>query len=232
MIKVENVSKIIAGKTIFSNVNLLLQTSQSYALVGHSGSGKSTFLNCIGSLENFSGEIRVDDQPLSKINKRNYFRQTLGYLFQNYGLIDNQNVKENLDIGLAYRKIPAKEKSALKKQVLEDLNLKVDLYRRISTLSGGEQQRVALARLILKDPKVVLADEPTGSLDQDNGLVIITHLLKMAGKGAIVIIATHDPAVAEKCDQRINIEDFKKSQNIICFLKFELPCNIYFKQNR
>ncbi|MHA5204850.1 ATP-binding cassette domain-containing protein [Oenococcus oeni] len=165
MIKVENVSKIIAGKTIFSNVNLLLQTSQSYALVGHSGSGKSTFLNCIGSLENFSGEIRVDDQPLSKINKRNYFRQTLGYLFQNYGLIDNQNVKENLDIGLAYRKIPAKEKSALKKQVLEDLNLKVDLYRRISTLSGGEQQRVALARLILKDPKVVLADEPTGSLD-------------------------------------------------------------------
>ncbi|ABJ56252.1 ATP-binding cassette domain-containing protein [Oenococcus oeni] len=232
MIKVENVSKIIAGKTIFSNVNLLLQTSQSYALVGHSGSGKSTFLNCIGSLENFSGEIRVDDQPLSKINKRNYFRQTLGYLFQNYGLIDNQNVKENLDIGLAYRKIPAKEKSALKKQVLEDLNLKVDLYRRISTLSGGEQQRVALARLILKDPKVVLADEPTGSLDQDNGLVIITHLLKMAGKGATVIIATHDPAVAEKCDQRINIEDFKKSQNIICFLKFELPCNIYFKQNR
>ncbi|SYW06682.1 conserved protein of unknown function [Oenococcus oeni] len=151
---------------------------------------------------------------------------------QNYGLIDNQNVKENLDIGLAYRKIPAKEKSALKKQVLEDLNLKVDLYRRISTLSGGEQQRVALARLILKDPKVVLADEPTGSLDQDNGLVIITHLLKMAGKGATVIIATHDPAVAEKCDQRINIEDFKKSQNIICFLKFELPCNIYFKQNR
>ncbi|EJO04438.1 ATP-binding cassette domain-containing protein [Oenococcus oeni] len=232
MIKVENVSKIIAGKTIFSNVNLLLQTSQSYALVGHSGSGKSTFLNCIGSLENFSGEIRVDDQPLSKINKRNYFRQTLGYLFQNYGLIDNQNVKENLDIGLAYRKIPAKEKSALKKQVLEDLNLKVDLYRRISTLSGGEQQRVALARLILKDPKVVLADEPTGSLDQDNGLVIITHLLKMAGKGATVIIATHDPAVAEKCDQRINIKDFKKSQNIICFLKFELPCNIYFKQNR
>ncbi|EJO07231.1 ATP-binding cassette domain-containing protein [Oenococcus oeni] len=210
MIKVENVSKIIAGKTIFSNVNLLLQTSQSYALVGHSGSGKSTFLNCIGSLENFSGEIRVDDQPLSKINKRNYFRQTLGYLFQNYGLIDNQNVKENLDIGLAYRKIPAKEKSALKKQVLEDLNLKVDLYRRISTLSGGEQQRVALARLILKDPKVVLADEPTGSLDQDNGLVIITHLLKMAGKGATVIIATHDPAVAEKCDQSINIEDFKK----------------------
>lgn len=151
---------------------------------------------------------------------------------QNYGLIDNQNVKENLDIGLAYRKIPAKEKSALKKQVLEDLNLKVDLHRRISTLSGGEQQRVALARLILKDPKVVLADEPTGSLDQDNGLVIITHLLKMAGKGATVIIATHDPAVAEKCDQRINIEDFKKSQNIICFLKFELPCNIYFKQNR
>ncbi|MFT8414151.1 ATP-binding cassette domain-containing protein [Oenococcus oeni] len=212
MIKVENVSKIIAGKTIFSNVNLLLQTSQSYALVGHSGSGKSTFLNCIGSLENFSGEIRLDDQPLSKINKRNYFRQTLGYLFQNYGLIDNQNVKENLDIGLAYRKIPAKEKSALKKQVLEDLNLKVDLHRRISTLSGGEQQRVALARLILKDPKVVLADEPTGSLDQDNGLVIITHLLKMAGKGATVIIATHDPAVAEKCDQRINIEDFKKAK--------------------
>ncbi|AVI93570.1 conserved protein of unknown function [Oenococcus oeni] len=212
MIKVENVSKIIAGKTIFSNVNLLLQTSQSYALVGHSGSGKSTFLNCIGSLENLSGEIRVDDQPLSKINKRNYFRQTLGYLFQNYGLIDNQNVKENLDIGLAYRKIPAKEKSALKKQVLEDLNLKVDLHRRISTLSGGEQQRVALARLILKDPKVVLADEPTGSLDQDNGLVIITHLLKMAGKGATVIIATHDPAVAEKCDQRINIEDFKKAK--------------------
>ncbi|WP_260769112.1 ATP-binding cassette domain-containing protein [Oenococcus oeni] len=77
---------------------------------------------------------------------------------QNYDLIDNQNVKENLDIGLAYRKIPAKEKSALKKQVLEDLNLKVDLHRRISTLSGGEQQRVALARLILKDPKVVLAD--------------------------------------------------------------------------
>ncbi len=212
MIKVENVSKIIAGKTIFSNVNLLLQTSQSYALVGHSGSGKSTFLNCIGSLENFSGEIRVDDQPLSKINKRNYFRQTLGYFCQNYGLIDNQNVKENLDIGLAYRKIPAKEKSALKKQVLEDLNLKVDLHRRISTLSGGEQQRVALARLILKDPKVVLADEPTGSLDQDNGLVIITHLLKMAGKGATVIIATRDPAVAEKCDQRINIEDFKKAK--------------------
>ncbi|USO99780.1 ATP-binding cassette domain-containing protein [Oenococcus oeni] len=131
---------------------------------------------------------------------------------QNYGLIDNQNVKENLDIGLAYRKIPAKEKSALKKQVLEDLNLKVDLHRRISTLSGGEQQRVALARLILKDPKVVLADEPTGSLDQDNGLVIITHLLKMAGKGATVIIATRDPAVAEKCDQRINIEDFKKAK--------------------
>ena len=158
-----NVSKSFGSKKIFTDLNLRFESGKSYALIGGSGSGKSTLLNIIGRLEKIdSGNVLVDKQDIWKIKERTFFKNTVGYVFQNYSLIDNKTVYDNL-------KLITKDKKTIT-DVLEKVGLSSDyLHQKIYELSGGQAQRVAIARMLMKPRKIILADEPTGALDGEIG---------------------------------------------------------------
>ena len=196
-----NVSKSFGSKKIFTDLNLKFESGKSYALIGGSGSGKSTLLNIIGRLEKIdSGNVLVDKQDIWKIKERTFFKNTVGYVFQNYSLIENKTVYDNLKLITKDKKIIA--------DVLEKVGLSSDyLHQKIYELSGGQAQRVAIARMLMKPRKIILADEPTGALDGEIGKEIIRLLLNERDEDKYVIIATHDPAVYNKVDVIIDMKD-------------------------
>ena len=196
-----NVSKSFGSKKIFTDLNLRFESGKSYALIGGSGSGKSTLLNIIGRLEKIdSGNVLVDKQDIWKIKERTFFKNTVGYVFQNYSLIENKTVYDNL-------KLITKDKKIIT-DVLEKVGLSSDyLHQKIYELSGGQAQRVAIARMLMKPRKIILADEPTGALDDEIGKEIIRLLLNETDEDKYVIIATHDPAVYNKVDVIIDMKD-------------------------
>ena len=196
-----NVSKSFGSKKIFTDLNLKFESGKSYALIGGSGSGKSTLLNIIGRLEKIdSGNVLVDKQDIWKIKERTFFKNTVGYVFQNYSLIDNKTVYDNL-------KLITKDKKTIT-DVLEKVGLSSDyLHQKIYELSGGQAQRVAIARMLMKPRKIILADEPTGALDGEIGKEIIRLLLNERDEDKYVIIATHDPAVYYEVDVIIDMKD-------------------------
>ena len=196
-----NVSKSFGSKKIFTDLNLKFESGKSYALIGGSGSGKSTLLNIIGRLEKIdSGNVLVDKQDIWKIKERTFFKNTVGYVFQNYSLIDNKTVYDNL-------KLITKDKKTIT-DVLEKVGLSSDyLHQKIYELSGGQAQRVAIARMLMKPRKIILADEPTGALDGEIGKEIIRLLLNEIDEDKYVIIATHDPAVYNEVDVIIDMKD-------------------------
>ncbi|VQY19954.1 ABC transporter ATP-binding protein [Streptococcus pneumoniae] len=196
-----NVSKSFGSKKIFTDLNLIFESGKSYALIGGSGSGKSTLLNIIGRLEKIdSGNVLVDKQDIWKIKERTFFKNTVGYVFQNYSLIDNKTVYDNLSL-------ITKDKKTIT-DVLEKVGLSSDyLHQKIYELSGGQAQRVAIARMLMKLRKIILADEPTGALDGEIGKEIIRLLLNETAEDKYVIIATHDPAVYNEVDVIIDMKD-------------------------
>ena len=196
-----NVSKSFGSKKIFTDLNLRFESGKSYALIGGSGSGKSTLLNIIGRLEKIdSGNVLVDKQDIWKIKERTFFKNTVGYVFQNYSLIDNKTVYDNLSL-------ITKDKKTIT-DVLEKVGLSSDyLHQKIYELSGGQAQRVAIARMLMKPRKIILADEPTGALDGEIGKEIIRLLLNEIAEDKYVIIATHDPAVYNEVDVIIDMKD-------------------------
>lgn len=196
-----NVSKSFGSKKIFTDLNLRFESGKSYGLIGGSGSGKSTLLNIIGRLEKIdSGNVLVDEQDIWKIKERTFFKNTVGYVFQNYSLIENKTVYDNL-------KFITKDKKTIT-DVLEKVGLSSDyLHQKIYELSGGQAQRVAIARMLMKPRKIILADEPTGALDGEIGKEIIRLLLNERDEDKYVIIATHDPAVYNKVDVIIDMKD-------------------------
>ncbi|ULV89493.1 ABC transporter ATP-binding protein [Staphylococcus aureus] len=207
MIKLENVFVKKGNKNILDGCNFNFEKGKSYALVGGSGAGKSTLLNIIAGFEDVSqGSIYIEDKLLKK--KVDFYRYTLGYLFQNFALLENQTISQNLDLALKFKK-NKKDNMNLKKEVLKKVGLDLDIKRIVSSLSGGEQQRVALARLILKDPKIILADEPTGSLDTKNGKIVIDLLLKLLDENKTMIVVTHDLELAKRFDVIVNISELR-----------------------
>lgn len=215
MLKLESIKIKKGDKVIFSDLNIIFEKGKSYALVGSSGGGKTTLLNIIAGFEKVKeGIVLFDNQDIQKINNTLFYRKRLGYLFQNYGLVENMTILKNIEMGIAFKKWSKKLKQEKIQNVLDILNLKTDLKRKVSTLSGGEQQRIALARLILKEPDLILADEPTGSLDAKNGEMIMSHLLNMISDNKTIIIATHDLDLAAKCDEVIDIERFKSNMTV------------------
>lgn len=188
MIELINVTKSFEDSVLFDNYNLSIDDGEFVVIVGASGSGKSTLLNMIGGIEApNSGSILVDGIDITQNkNKMEYFRSTVGFLFQNFALINNKTVMQNLDI---VRKDCRNDVSA------DDILQKLGLYEKKDTnvykLSGGEQQRVALARLMLKKCSVILADEPTGSLDSKNAQIVVDILKELNQSGKTVIMVTH-----------------------------------------
>ncbi|WP_297439532.1 ATP-binding cassette domain-containing protein [uncultured Clostridium sp.] len=213
MIKIKNLYKAYNETTIFKNFNIEIAEKEIVAITGSSGAGKSTLLNIIGGLEKAdSGEIYINDKLIDWNNskeRREMFKSVFCYLFQNYGLIDNMTVNENLDIALKYTKSTT-SKLDRKMEILKKVGIGDLLNTKVFKLSGGEQQRVALAKIFLKDSKIILADEPTASVDKDNATKIFNLLSLLRDvENKTIIIVTHDKYIASLCDRTISIDNIE-----------------------
>ncbi|WP_149555518.1 ABC transporter ATP-binding protein [Streptococcus cristatus] len=207
MIKIEHLAKSFGERTVFQDINLQFSAGKVYALIGNSGCGKTTLLNILAKLEPYDkGGISYRGQELKQIKSHHFFKNELGYLFQNFGLLENETVAANLELGLIGQKSTKQEKKQREEEVLEKVGLDyLTLDQKIYELSGGEAQRVALAKVILKDPPLILADELTAALDPETSQEIMNLLLSLKKPDRLMIIATHNPAIWEKADEVIRL---------------------------
>lgn len=190
MIEIKKLCKSFEKSVIFDNFNLTVKTGDFAVFSGASGAGKTTLLNMIGSIEPIdSGSICVDGIDITqKKNQINYLKTKVSFLFQNFALIENKTVLENLKIIKGKAKNDVTIEAALAKVGMSD-----KLHEKVYKLSGGEQQRIALARVMIKKCDIILADEPTGSLDRKNADNVISLLKDLNAIGKTIIMVTHDP---------------------------------------
>ena len=196
-----------------NHADLSVESGEAVAIVGPSGSGKSTLLNIIGLiLKPDSGSVAVDGEEVLNMGDRrcSAFRNaSFGYIVQDFALLDDETVYHNIRIPLLYnRQIKRREHKPRIREIAQKLDISDKLNRKAGKLSGGERQRVAIARAIVCDQPIILADEPTGSLDaanKSNVMDILMRLCKESGK--TLIIVTHDPSIAERCDRIVQMAD-------------------------
>ena len=216
MIELQHIWKQFGSRVIFSDLSLNFQGGMVYALIGDSGCGKTTLLNMLAKLETFDkGEIFYKGNSLTSIKNEEFYRNELGYLFQNFGLLESQTIRENLELGMIGKKKNKKqEKERLLLQALQAVRLDyLSLNQKIYELSGGEAQRVVLAKIILKNPPLILADEPTASLDPKNSKEIMEILLELRNANRTIIIATHSPSIWKMADQVIRLSKDETDYN-------------------
>lgn len=201
------VQKSYGDHQIFKDLSFRFEAGNIYALIGKSGSGKTTLLNMMAKLEAWNGgQIIYRGKALESYKERTFFEKELGYLFQNLGLIENASVAENLDLGLVGKKMSKEEKKQAFRDVLAKVNLSyLPLDRKIYTLSGGEAQRISVGKLMLKKPSLLLADEPTASLDPKTADEILKLVFQMRDPERLIIIATHSPEIWQRCDEILAI---------------------------
>ena len=208
MIKITNLCKRFDENVLFDKYNLESEDGEFVVLSGESGAGKTTLLNMIGGLEPVdSGSILADDIEVTKRkNKLRYYRDVVGFLFQNFALVDKKTVRQNLKLVKKNSRNGMSIEDALKQVGLLD-KLDTKVYK----LSGGEQQRVALARLMVKNCKLILADEPTGSLDVKNAEMVMNILKQINKEGKTVILVTHVEEYKSIGDRCIYIKESSKN---------------------
>ena len=215
MIKLKNLRKMYTTDevetTALNNVNVEIKTGEFVAIMGPSGCGKSTLLNILGLLDNPSdGEYHFIDHEVSKYSEReraNLRKGNIGFVFQSFNLIDELTVFENVELPLLYLGVPASERKTTVEAVLEQMNI---MHRRDhfpQQLSGGQQQRVAIARAVVAKPGLILADEPTGNLDSDNGNEVMKLLTDLNEAGTTIIMVTHSPHDADFAHRTIHLFD-------------------------
>ena len=195
MIEVKNLTKRFGDHTLYENLNFTINDRDFIIISGESGKGKTTLLNMIGSLEKpTSGQIIIDGLDVSKRqNQKKLFSDKIGFLFQNFVLMEDKTVEQNLKI------IKNRDSSNITiMEALKKVGLADKLKSKVYTLSGGEQQRIALARLMIKKCDIVLADEPTGSLDRKNADIVFDLLKELNNMGKTVIIVSHDQELLNK----------------------------------
>ena len=206
-IRAQKIVVEIGGKYIFKDISISMEGNKMIAITGRSGCGKTTLLNCLGLIQNVKkGSILIDGNDTSAWNendKTKFWHKSASFIYQDYGIIDNESVYYNVMLN--------KQKQKYKK-VDELLNL-VGLDGRgsdfASVLSGGEKQRLGIARAIYKNSEIIFADEPTASLDSKNKEQVINLLKSRKEAGVMIIIATHDERLISECDENINIELLK-----------------------
>ena len=196
--------------TVLNHINYNFESGKLYAITGHSGSGKTTLINLLGLIEQpTSGKVFIDNKDVSKLNDFETSKirsEKIGFVFQNYYLDENLKAYENVMVPMIINKnIKKEERKKLAIQLLEKFGLKERINHFPKELSGGECQRVAIARSLANDPKIILADEPTGNLDEENEKLVFETLKDLAKKGKCVIVVTHSEEIKKYADEILKI---------------------------
>ena len=216
LLEIKNVSKIYGLLKALDNVNLTVENGEWLAIMGPSGSGKSTMMNIIGCMDKHSlGEVILDGADIAKESGRKLTeirRDKIGLIFQQFHLVNYLTAVENVMVSQYYHSMPD-EKEAL--EALERVGLKDRAKHLPSQLSGGEQQRVCIARALINHPEIILADEPTGNLDEANENIVIDIFKQLHRQGTTLIVVNHDPEVAEVAQRTVVLEHGRLVREII-----------------
>ncbi|MBN3522446.1 ABC transporter ATP-binding protein [Paenibacillus apiarius] len=215
MLEVRNVSKVYEGKVAYkalANLNLTVQKGEFVGVMGPSGSGKTTLLNVVSTIDKpSSGEVFIGGQQIHKLSKRQlalFRRQELGFVFQDFNLLQTLTVKENIIFPLTLENVSIKEQDERVNRIADKLGITHILNKRTYEISGGQCQRTAIARAIIHDPKLILADEPTGNLDSKSAKDVLETLQRLnKEEEATMMMVTHDAQAASYCDRVIFIKD-------------------------
>lgn len=215
MIRTIELSKVFRAEdvetTALNKVSLHVQKGEFVAIMGPSGCGKSSLLNIIGLLDHPSeGEYFFDGTPVAHYRERHRAllrKGNIGFVFQNFNLIDELNVYENVELPLIYLKLNAAERKQMVEKVLERMKISHRKGHFPQQLSGGQQQRVAISRAVVSNPKLILADEPTGNLDSRNGLEVMKLLTELNKEGTTIVMVTHSERDASVAHRLINLFD-------------------------
>ena len=214
MIRLENIQRRYVSDevetTALHDINLHVEAGEFVAIMGPSGCGKSTLLNTLGTVDRpTGGKYLFGDRDLAALDEKNLgkFRgSTLGFVLQSFNLIDELTIEENVALGLAYRGDAGDRKSRVA-AAMDKVGIAHRARHFPHQLSGGQQQRAAIARAIVGDPKLILADEPTGNLDTANGEQVMNILMGLNAEGATIVMVTHSPAHADMARRRIDMLD-------------------------
>jgi putative ABC transport system ATP-binding protein len=197
--------------TALSDINLEVLDGEFLAIMGPSGCGKSTLLNTLGTVDRpSSGRYLFDDRDLAALDEAALARfraETLGFVFQSFNLIDELTIQENVELGLAYRRHGGGDRRQRVMAAMDRVGISHRARHFPHQLSGGQQQRAAIARAIVGDPKLILADEPTGNLDTENGAQVMDILTSLNADGATIVMVTHSPSHADIARRRIDMLD-------------------------
>jgi putative ABC transport system ATP-binding protein len=192
-------------------VNVAIEKGEFAAIIGPSGSGKSTLMHILGCLDTpTSGRYWLDGEDVAEMSARQLARvrnQKIGFIFQSFNLLPRASILKNVELPLLYAGASRDERREKAFKALQRVGLDKRAKNRPNELSGGQRQRVAIARALVNDPSLILADEPTGNLDQKTGSDIINIFEELAGHGETIILVTHDPAIAARCQRRITLVD-------------------------
>jgi putative ABC transport system ATP-binding protein len=207
LLELKNISKAYGQLKALQNINLMVKQGEWLAIMGPSGSGKTTMMNIIGCMDKPStGEVILDGVNISRGSARNLTtirRDKIGLIFQQFHLVNYLTALENVMVAQYYHSMPD-EKEAL--EALERVGLGARARHLPSQLSGGEQQRVCIARALINYPMLILADEPTGNLDEANEQIVIDIFKQLHAEGSTIIVVTHDPEVAEDAERTVVLE--------------------------
>lgn len=199
--------------TALNDVSFFVEEGEFVSIMGPSGSGKSTCMNMIGCLDKpTSGKVIINGTEISKMNENQlaFLRnKTIGFVFQQYNLLAGISVLENVMVPLRYQKVPLSQRKEMATKALVEMGLGERLNHLPSELSGGQKQRVAIARATVTRPKVILADEPTGALDQQTGKMVMELFRKINSEGTTIIIVTHDEKIGNSAPRCIRLLDGK-----------------------
>ncbi|MCD8193615.1 MAG: ABC transporter ATP-binding protein [Tannerellaceae bacterium] len=218
MIKLAGITKKYRTKEVetlaLENVNLDIQKGEFLSIMGPSGCGKSTLLNIIGLLDlPDEGQLEINGTDTSAMNdsqQADFRNHTLGFVFQSFHLINSLNILENVELPLLYRSSTGKERTARAKAILEKVGLSHRMKHFPSQLSGGQCQRAAIARAIIGNPQILLADEPTGNLDSKMGDEIIRLLFQLNEEGTTIVMVTHDEHIARQTQRIVRFFDGRR----------------------
>ena len=215
LLELHGISKIYGDLKALDNINFSIDNGEWVAIMGPSGSGKSTMMNIIGCMDKPTlGQVLLDGKDISKLSKKELTeirRDKIGLIFQQFHLVNYLTAVENVMVAQYYHSIPD-EKEAL--EALECVGLKERAYHLPSQLSGGEQQRVCIARALINHPEIVLADEPTGNLDEANENIVLDIFQQLHNEGTTLVVVTHDPEVGDVAQRVITLDHGKISKDV------------------